>query len=274
VEENIFEIILKKQYYTQNGRIAYWVNEKNGHTCTLVFLHGLTADHAMFEKQISYFEKNYKILCWDAPAHGKSRPYINFSYENAANHLKSILDKERIDKAVLIGQSMGGYIAQAFLKRYPDSVKGFIGIDTTPFGLSYYSKMDRWWLRQVEWMSYLYPYKTLMKAIASSCTCTQYAYEQMLDSLKQYTKRELCHLMGIGYAGFLEENCDLDISCPTLILVGEHDKTGKVKQYCKAWHENTRCPLCIIKNAAHNSNVDNHAQVNEEIEKFVLVSGI
>lgn len=269
MEESIFEVMLEKHCDTNNGRIFYWVNEQIGQSLTLVFLHGLTADHGMFEKQVSYFEKNYKVLCWDTPAHGKSRPYKKFSYENAADQLKAILDKERIDKAVLIGQSMGGYIAQAFLKKYADSAIGFIGIDTTPFGLPYYSKMDQWWLRQVEWMSYLYPYKALMRAVAKSCTYTQYAYEQMLISLKQYTKREICHLMGIAYAGFLEENCDLEIQCPTLIMVGEHDKTGKVKQYCKAWNENTSYPLCMIEKAAHNSNVDNYVRVNDEIEKFV-----
>jgi len=64
-------------------------------------------------------------------------------------------------------------------------------------------------------------------------------------------------------------NCDLDIKCPVLILVGEQDKTGKVKQYCNAWHRNTGYPLHVIERAAHNSNIDNYKQVNMEIEKFI-----
>ena len=75
--------------------------------------------------------------------------------------------------------------------------------------------------------------------------------------------------MGIGYSGFLEENCDLSLEIPVLILVGENDRTGKVRQYCKAWHEKTGYPLHVIKNAAHNSNIDNYKQVNNEIEKYI-----
>lgn len=179
------------------------------------------------------------------------------------------MDTERIEKVILVGQSMGGYIAQAFLKKYPDRVQGFIGIDTTPFGLAYYSKSDQWWLKQIEWMCRCYPKKILKYSIAKTSTYTKKAYENMYTALQVYSKQELCHLMGIGYAGFLKENCDLKITCPVLILVGEYDRTGKVKQYCQAWHEKTGYSLHVIKNAAHNANVDNSEEVNGEIEKFI-----
>lgn len=92
-----------------------------------------------------------------------------------------------------------------------------------------------WWLRQIEWMSMCFPHKLLKKSIAKSCTYTADSYKNMLTALQPYSKKELCHLMGIGYAEFLEENGDLEITCPTLLLVGEYDRTGKVKQYCNAW---------------------------------------
>lgn len=255
---------------SERGTIYYWISDcENKNAKTIVFLHGLTADHTLFEKQIACFEKEYRVLCWDAPAHGKSRPYCDFSYKNLAEELKNILETERITRAVFIGQSMGGFVIQAFLKRYPGYAEGFVGIDTTPFGLSYYSRSDKWWLRQIEWMSRCYPHKMLIKGIAKSCTYTGHAYENMLAALLPYSKRELCYLMGIGYSAFLEENCDLQIPCPVLILVGEYDKTGKVKQYCKKWQEKTGYPLHIIKNAAHNANMDNDAQTNGEIESFI-----
>lgn len=240
-------MIMQKQFDTENGNIVYWINNCSKEAYALVFLHGLIADHTLFEKQVSYFGERFKVLCWDAPAHGKSRPYLKFSYRSAAKNLKDILEKEQIKKAVFIGQSMGGYVIQTFLKYYPELAIGFIGIDTTPFGLSYYSNSDKWWLRQIEWMSHCCQYKALVKAIAKSCTCTQYAYKSMYTALKQYTKQEVCHLMGIGYAGFLEENCDLALRIPVLILIGEDDRTGKVRKYCKAWQEKTGYPLHVIK---------------------------
>lgn len=271
MEESVFEMMVQKQFNTENGNIVYWINNCSNQDYALVFLHGLTADHTLFEKQISYFREGFKVLCWDAPAHGKSRPYKDFSYYSVATQLKDILEKEQIKKAIFIGQSMGGYIIQTFLKYYSEFAIGFIAIDTTPFGMSYYSNMDKWWLRQIGWMSHCYPYKGLVKAIAKSCTCTPYAYDNMITALGQYTKQEICYLMKIGYSGFLDENCDLSLEFPVLILVGENDKTGKVKQYCKAWQERTGYLLRVIKGAAHNSNIDNYIQVNTEIEKFINI---
>lgn len=236
---------------------------------TIVFLHGLTADHTMFDKQCDYFSGHYNIVVWDAPAHGKSRPYKEFTYPNAVDALKQILDAHKINVAIFVGQSMGGYIAQSFISRYPTMVSAFVAIDTTPYGDRYYSKSDKWWLRQIEWMAYLYPFRAMKKAIAKQVSVTKNGYENMVSMLSPYTKKELCHLMGIGFAGFLNDNINLDIKCPVLILLGDKDKTGKVQSYNRVWAKNTGFPLVMIKNAAHNSNVDNPEAVNHEIERFI-----
>lgn len=252
------------------GKVFYWISDKwDKKKQTVFFLHGLTADHTMFEMQVEYFSEKYNVIVWDAPAHGKSRPYTEFSYANAVEELDNILVENAIDKVILVGQSLGGYFSQSFIRSYPQKVTAFVGIDTTPYGEIYYSKLDKWLLRQVEWMAHLYPYEMMKRAIAKQVSVTDYGYINMLSMLGQYSKNELCHLMGIGYAAFLDDNTDMNIECPVLILLGENDKTGKVQQYNKAWAKKTRYPLIIIKNAAHNANVDNPMEVNNAIEAFL-----
>lgn len=225
----------------------------------------------MFDKQVHYFSNRFNIITWDAPAHGKSRPFTEFTYEKAANAVKNIFDAEGIRKAVFVGQSMGGFVAQSVIKRYPELVSAFVSIDSAPYGKTYYSKSDIWWLRQVEWMAYLYPLNAMKKAIAKQVSSTKDAYCNMLDMLTPYGKKELCHLMGIGYAGFLKDNCDLKITCPVLLIVGENDRIGKVKVYNKSWAENAGYPLVVIRGAAHNANVDQAEAVNKEIESFITL---
>lgn len=262
---------MKERYMeTESGKVYYWLSDDiNNDKLVLFFLHGMTADHSMFQEQVKFFTDKYNIILWDAPAHGKSRPYENFTYEKAAIAIKKIFDTNNIKSAVFIGQSMGGFIAQAVLKRFSSIVKGFIAIDSTPYGLKYYSRSDVFWLKQIGWMANLYPRNALKKAMAKQACETANAYGNMLNMLSLYNKKELSHLMGIGYAGFLNDNCDLRINCPVLLLLGEKDKTGKVKVYNKMWTETTGYELIIIENAGHNSNVDNPQKVNEEIEKFV-----
>lgn len=255
---------------TPDGEVHYWISENLiADRITLFFLHGLTASHDLFKGQIEYFSNRYNILTWDAPAHGASRPYVDFTYEKAALAAKKILDDNGISEAVFIGQSMGGFITQSVIKRFPDVVKGFVSIDSTPFGEKYYSRSDKWWLRQIEWMAGLYPDKPLRKAIAKQCTTTDHAYKNMIDMHSIYSKKELCHLLSIGYAGFLEDNCNIIINCPVLLIVGREDKTGKVQSYNRQWSEDIGVPITWIENAAHNSNDDDPETVNRAIESFI-----
>lgn len=260
----------EKNVTAPNGTVYYWCSDpRSNDKKTLFFLHGMTADHSMFRGQYGYFERDFNLISWDAPLHGKSRPFSEFSFEITTDCIKRIFEREGLCDAVFIGQSMGGFLAQAVIKRCPQLVSGFVSIDSCPYGMPYYSKSDIWWLKQVEWMSRLFPPATLKKAIAKNSTLTKAGYENMMSMLEPYQKKELCHLMGIGYASFIEDNCDLEIKCPTLLIVGENDRTGKVKEYNEQWKQNTGFPLEVIKGAAHNSNVDQPDQVNKIISAFL-----
>lgn len=255
---------------SDHGVTHYWIR-KNENTCArcIVFTHGLTADHTMFEKQIKCFSQKYTVLVWDVPLHGLSRPYVDFSYKQTAVELRNILRKENISKVILVGMSMGGYPSQMFANLYPDMVEGFVALDTSPFGLIYYSKSDLRWLKLVKPMAKCFPDGMLRNMMAKSVSKTPYAYSKMIEMLKPLTKAQIIEQMGIAYGVFASENKDMTFSFPVLILLGDSDRTGKVKEYCEAWASHTSYPLHIIQNAAHFSNGDNPGQVNAEIEAFI-----
>lgn len=258
-----------KTISAQGGIIHYWINKKKNASECIVFTHGLTADHTMFEKQVPYFSDNYNLLLWDVPMHGMSRPYQNFSYRDTAEILHSILLAENIKKVFLVGMSMGGYPSQHFANLYPDMVKGLIALDTTPLGLCYYSKSDLWWLRQAAPIARWFPSNILRRSIAWSVSKKMYSYKKMMEMLKSLSKAQLIKQIQIAYEYFPMENIDVCFSFPVLILVGENDSTGKVKAYCKEWSKQTGYPLHYIKEAKHFANGDNPRQVNKEIEYFI-----
>ena len=258
----------EKSILSQRGRTCYWTNNKHS-PISLVFLPGLTANHHLFDRQTEVFCQQYKILVWDAPAHGKSRPYQDFSYAHAAEELKTILDTEGITRVVLVGQSAGGFVAQSFYKKFADMVAGIFAIGTCPYSPCYYSKSDLFWLRQTKWMFRLYPDGILQKAMAKMCGKTRHARENMLAMLADYTKDELCRLMYIGFAGFIPEISEMNIQCPVWLLVGQHDRTGKVMAYNKKCHEREGFPLYIIEGAAHNANDDQPQRVNQLLTEFL-----
>jgi len=258
----------KRTLLTVRGPVCYWVSHVEN-APALVLLHGLTADHTLFDRQAEAWEGTYTLLAWDAPAHGASRPYEGFDYQEAVDHLRTILDIEGITRATFIGQSMGGFIAQAFLAQNPAYGEGFISVDSCPLGLEYYTKSDRWGLPHAEAMTRLYPLSMLRWSMVHACARTPAARDNMRSILAPYTKDVLCRLIGYGCGSFFTINRDIMLPCNVLLLVGAHDHTGKVRAYNEAWHRKTGYPLVIVPNAAHNANADNPTFVNAQVEAFL-----
>lgn len=264
-------VLEHKSIASERGIVHYWISRTGREESkTIAFTHGLTANHMMFEKQAEFFRQDFNVITWDVPLHGLSRPYKDFSYENCAKELAAILDAESITSAVLVGMSMGGYPSQMFASMYPQRTEGLAALDTTPFGLEYYSKSDMWWLRRAGAIAKWFPDKTLRKSMAKSVSRSRYSYDMMLKMLEPLTKAEIVGQMDIAYGGFINENRDMSFQLPVLILLGRYDRTGKVQSYCRRWAEKTGYPLVIIENAAHFSNGDNPEQVNAEILGFIL----
>lgn len=257
----------KKYISSKNGKTFYWIHKKEN-ARALVMLHGLTADHRLFDKQVDALREKYTVLVWDCPCHGESRPYNDFSYENVAEELKRILNAEKIEKAVFVGQSFGGMIAQFFIEKNPQTALGFVSIGSVPFG-DYYSKSDYFWLNQLEWMCKFFPFALLKKSLAKVCCATKSAQDKMLDMLSTYDKKELCHLIYVGEAAFVPENHEIAMPCPVVLMLGRKDRVGKVFRYNNQWHKRTGYPLYLIDGAAHNANDDCPEEVNRIIQDFI-----
>ncbi|SOC41474.1 alpha/beta hydrolase [Ureibacillus acetophenoni] len=83
-------------------------------------------------------------------------------------------------KIVLVGQSAGGYIAQSFISDHADTVIGFIGIGTTPFGNK---KSELFWIKHFATIAKFYPYSYYCKTCAKAITVTEEARNSMYESL-------------------------------------------------------------------------------------------
>lgn len=262
--------MIERKIQSSNGTVYYWMNEiVSPQKFAIVFCHGLTADHTLFDKQVEHLSAEYKLITWDFPLHGKSRPYEDFSFANVNEVMLTILEQENIEKIVLVGQSAGGYIAQSFIQEYGEKVKGFIGIGTTPFGKSYYKESELFWIKNFSNIARLYPYSYYCKEAAKASTITDEARTSMYKSLVSLGKKDMLKAASVFYGEFLKIEDEVQFNCPVLITYGEYDNTGYVKKYSNSWAERTGYPLKIISNASHNANYDNYDEFNGLLISFV-----
>ena len=263
-------------YATPCGTIHYWLNMVDMSGPTLGFLPGLTADHRLFEKQIAYFENKYNVFVWDAPGHAASWPFtFDFDLMDKAEWLYKILEKEQIERPVIVGQSMGGYVGQCFAERYPEKLAGFISIDSAPLQRSYVTAAEIWLLKRMEPVYYYYPWKWLLWSGTNGVATTEYGRSLMRDIMMTYDgdKRRYAKLSGHGMAlladGY-ERDLAYEIKCPALLICGDKDRAGSCIRYNKAWHKQSGIPIEWIKGAGHNSNTDQPEIVNRLIENLLL----
>ena len=168
-------MLTEKVYETPCGGIHYWMNQRKDSPVSLIFLPGLTADHRLFDQQVSYFEDKYQLLVWDAPAHAASWPFdFSFTMKDKARWLNEIFQREGILAPVIVGQSMGGYVGQMYSQLYPDQLAGFISIDSAPLQRAYVTAAEIWLLKKVGPVYRHYPWNALLKSGTNGVATTQY----------------------------------------------------------------------------------------------------
>ena len=266
----------EKTHTTPCGTIHYWV-AKEAETATpqLVFLPGLTADHRLFEKQLVFFEGRYPVFVWDAPGHTASRPFeMTCSLDDKAKWLEEILRGEGFTDPVIIGQSMGGYVGQAFAQLFPEELRGFISVDSAPLQRKYVTAAEIWLLKRMEPVYRHYPWKSLLKTGTNGVATSAYGRSLMRDMMMVFDGKqaEYAKLSGHGFrilAEAMEKDLPYELKCPALLICGEKDHAGSCIRYNRAWHKNTGIPIEWIKNAGHNSNTDKPDLINELIDRFV-----
>ncbi len=264
----------EKIYESERGNVHYWVsNDKTNDLPWIIFLPGLTAGHNLFDKQIEYFRSKYNCLVWDAPAHGKSRPYaMDFTLDEVAKVLHEIIQLEQIEMPIIIGQSYGAYVTQAYLSLYSEPIRGFVSIDSCPLQKKYYSKWILWWLKHTEGMYRSIPWKLLIKWSVVGLATSHYGRQNYKSDIEAYQKKYFCKLAGRGFytvAEAIELDRPYPITCPILLLCGEKDAAGFTKNYNKQWSKGEGYELIMVPNAGHNSNTDDPDFVNRSIDTFL-----
>ena len=269
----------EKTWQTKLGTIHYWINtEAQEGRVQLVFLPGLTADHRLFDKQIEAFEGKYPVFVWDAPGHAASWPFrMSFTLADKARWLYEILEHEGFDAPVIIGQSMGGYVGQMFAQLFPETLRGFISVDSAPLQRAYLTSAELWLLKRMEPVYKKYPWQLLLKQGSNGVATSAYGRSLMRSMMLTYdgNQSRYAALAGHGYrilAEAIERNLPYEITCPALLICGKKDHAGSCIRYNKAWHKKAGIPIAWINDAGHNANTDKPEVVNRIIRSFLTQS--
>jgi len=126
----------------KNKQIRNYFNYKGGRICfntfgtgeTIVLLHGYLESSEIWNGFAEKLSADFRIISVDLPGHGLSDVFgETHSMEFMATVLKSLFDSEDLSKVFLIGHSLGGYAALAFLELFPKYLSGYCLFHSHPF---------------------------------------------------------------------------------------------------------------------------------------------
>jgi pimeloyl-ACP methyl ester carboxylesterase len=95
----------------------------------VVFIHGWTCDLTFWREQAPVYE-NHRSLLIDLPGHGESdKPHVPYPVEFFARSVEAVMRDAGVDRAVLVGHSLGGPVVYTFLRLFPEQVKAVVLVD-------------------------------------------------------------------------------------------------------------------------------------------------
>ncbi len=239
----------------------------------VIFVHGFPYDHLMWSKQVEFLQNSHYCISYDIRGLGKSPGGDGqFTMETLVDDLLWIVDKFKLDKPVLCGLSMGGYISLRAVERAQEKLGGLILCDTKSFPDDDTAKLKRAnGIKQIN-----------KEGLAKFCEATipntfadstlkerKWLYEEILHRAITYDPTGvkgcmLAMLSRTDTTSFLEK-----ITIPTLIICGEHDKLTPPLVMKDIHNKIKNSELVIIPEAGHMAPVENPEAVNKAISDFL-----
>lgn len=215
---------VKHSYCNVTGTALYYVVTGSG--TPVVFLHGNPVDHTCWDFQIPEISKHYQVIRYDLRGFGRSKPSaVSYSH---ADDLKSLLDYLKVEKAYLVGWSMGGGAVLNFTLVNPERVKGIVLIGSSLGGFPYSESFTSTYFVQI---------RNTAEQLGVDAAKKQLLQHPLFSSLQNYPMglKKIQECLN-NYSGWHWLNKDYgipfnppaikrlsEINVPTLVMIGEHE---------------------------------------------------
>jgi len=258
---------------TVNNLTISYNDEGQDGAPVIIFIHGFPFNKSMWKNQLEALKDNYRVIAYDVRGHGNSEAgNKDFSIELFVKDLLNLMDALKIDRTMLCGLSMGGYIALNAIENYPERFDALILNDTNCIADTPEAKEKR--MKTIESIK-----KDGVEKFADESMNNFFAPESfstkkeeiadVREMIVNTSKQTLYKTLRAFYER--KETCSKlpDINVPVLIMVGKED-TITPPAAAQLMHEKIKDSLLsIIEHAGHLSNMENPGEFNEQLKKFV-----
>ena len=239
---------------------------------SVVFVHAFPMSEKMWDDQVSALKKDYRILTFDVRGFGRSELRHPYTLEFVVDDLISMIDHLKIEKTVLCGLSMGGYVALRAVQRNPNRFHALVLADTTSEPDSDSAKLGRYKAIQTIEEKGLATFvdEFIAKSLAP------HADQKKSPAFARAHEIAMANNPAALEAGLLalisrtDTSADLGkIKIPTLILHGDQDSVIPLSAATALNQKIPGSKIFVITQAGHLSNLDNPQEFNAKLIEFL-----
>lgn len=278
IQNDVFKGYYKYIYI--NGLKTYVIEKGEG--IPIILIHGLSACVYTWRKIFYPLSKRFHVYAYDLRGCGCSEKLrYNYSIDSLTEDLREFMDYFKIDRAILIGNSLGGEIGLNMTIKYPDRVNKLILIDTAGYKMNLKKTNSLVKLARISLMPQLINIFTSKVLVACAARFLLNNHKVINDEfINAYycgfrTKRGVYGFVSLirnlSYNEFYFEKIK-EIEKPTLIIWGENDRLISSKDAYKIAQEIRNSTLVIFPNCGHGAQEEYSEKLNDEINKFILNS--
>ena len=240
---------------------------------SIIFLHGFPYDHTMWQSQIDELSEKYFCVTYDIRGLGES-PAGNgqFTMESFVDDLETVMAELKLDKPVLCGLSMGGYIGLRALERMQEKFAAVILCDTKPEADNSEGKLKRAGAIKRINTEGLIPFT---KDFVTNCYGDHYKQNHKEEFEKRIAKSSAFDPVGVkgSLLAMLSRTDTSDylnkIKIPTLVICGEFDALTPSSVMKAMADKINEAEFVVINDSGHMSPIENPEEVNKAIQNFL-----
>ena len=229
-------------------------------TIPVIFLHGFPFDKTMWGLQLEFFKFSYRLIACDIRGFGKSTDeYTPLSIDLFTDDLIKFMEKLQIEKAIVCGLSMGGYIALNAVKRFPCKFEALVLSDTQCIGETAGGKEKRYKvIEDIRENGAAKFNEGFIKNVFHPDSLVN--KKEIVDQLGEvvFANSQDIIIQGLMALAERPETCSSlgEIKIPTLIICGREDLVTPLAQSESMNAAIKGSKLQIIENAGHVSNLE------------------
>jgi 3-oxoadipate enol-lactonase len=238
---------------------------------TLVLLHAFPLDRDMWRPQLAALAGTARVLAVDLPGFGRSPlPPEPWTVDSAAGQVGALLDTLGLSGRVVVGGlSMGGYVAMAFARRFPDRLAGLILADTRAEPDDDAGKATR--AKMID-LARTQGSAAVVDAMLPKLLAPD-ARPDVAATVRALGARQKPEAVAAGLAA-LRDRPDaapgLDaVAAPTLVIVGEHDAVTPPTLAAAMAGRVYGSEQVTIPGAGHLSNLENPEAFTAAVARFL-----